>query len=28
METYLPGVGAVITGTAPVPALERHGGAA
>ncbi len=28
METYLPGIGAVITGTAPVPALERHGGAA
>jgi hypothetical protein len=28
METYLPGVGAVITGTAPVPALERHGGVA
>jgi hypothetical protein len=28
METYLPGVGAVITGTAPVPALERHGGSA
>jgi hypothetical protein len=28
METYLPGVGAVITGTPPVPALERHGGAA
>jgi hypothetical protein len=28
METYLPGVGAVITGTAPEPALERHGGAA
>jgi len=28
METYLPGVGAVIAGTAPVPALERHGGAA
>jgi hypothetical protein len=27
METYLPGVGAVITGTAPVPALERQGGA-
>jgi hypothetical protein len=23
METYLPGVGAVITGTAPVPELER-----
>ena len=28
METYLPGIGAVITGTPPVPALERHGGAA
>ena len=28
METYLPGIGAVITGTAPAPALERHGGAA
>jgi hypothetical protein len=28
METYLPGIGAVITGTAPVPAHERHGGAA
>ena len=28
METYLPGIGAVITGTAPVPALERQGGAA
>jgi len=25
METYLPGIGAVITGTAPGPALERHG---
>jgi hypothetical protein len=28
METYLPGIGAVITGTAPVPAHKRHGGAA
>jgi hypothetical protein len=28
METYLPGIGAVITGTAAVPAHERHGGAA
>jgi hypothetical protein len=28
METYLPGIGAVITGTAAVPALERHGGVA
>lgn len=28
METYLPGIGAVITGTAAVPALERHGGTA
>jgi hypothetical protein len=24
METYLPGIGAVITGTAAQPALERR----